>query len=177
MGPLWLSLLVVLAVTMSVPQVAAKRPVTQADAPPLRDLTATTSCSDTVPWRGLARLTWSTDAGPIANLRLDVTVYKGGFENQMFATLWPFERGRTFETRDTRLPDRPDKAMVNLKLTDVQTPAQQSVTTVAIDGLEPGVLYFWRLLTRAPQGWTPIGFARASGPVCPNDARSPSSVR
>lgn len=42
-------------------------------------------------------------------------------------------------------------------------------TSVGLAGPEPGVNYYWRVLTETPQGWAPSGEDRFDVPVCPWD--------
>jgi hypothetical protein len=44
-------------------------------------------------------------------------------------------------------------------------PVDQS--SVEIDGLEPGINYYWRVLTLTPKGWVPSETARCEGIGCP----------
>jgi hypothetical protein len=36
-------------------------------------------------------------------------------------------------------------------------------------GGDPGVNYYWRVLTLTPQGWVPSEIARYEAPICPVD--------
>jgi hypothetical protein len=155
------------ATASAAPPDALTLPVIDPDTTLVRDFTATTFCTDTVPRRGLARLTWRTDAHLRGTQRLDVTVYKGGFDRSMYATLWPLEKGRTSQEVQTRLPARADKHIVFLTLIDLRTSADDQVTDLLLEGLQPGVNYFWRVSTLAAQGWVPGRFGVSPGPICP----------
>ena len=152
-------------------------PVLSADTTLVRDFTAATFCTDSVPRRGLARLVWRTDAHLRGSQRLDVTVYKSGFDRGVYATLWPLEKGQTSQDVQARLPARPDKHILVLKLVDLPTSTDNQVTHLLLEGLQPGVNYFWRISTQTAEGWVPSGFGVSSGPICPNDAREPALVR
>ena len=43
-------------------------------------------------------------------------------------------------------------------------------TTAALEKLEPGVNYYWRVLTRTDGGWVPSAVARVEAPTCPVDS-------
>ena len=49
-------------------------------------------------------------------------------------------------------------------------PAALEGATVA--GPEPGIHYYWRLLTLTPEGWVTTSEARFEAPVCPWDPPS-----
>ncbi|MEM8649907.1 MAG: hypothetical protein AAGF54_05195, partial [Pseudomonadota bacterium] len=37
------------------------------------------------------------------------------------------------------------------------------------DGGEPGINYYWRVLTRTPEGWVSSDISRYEAPTCPVD--------
>ncbi len=43
------------------------------------------------------------------------------------------------------------------------------VDAVAVDSPEPGIHYYWRVLTLTPDGWSPSDVSRFEVPVCPWD--------
>lgn len=145
-------------------------PISGTDTVLVRDFSATTYCADdTTSKRSRASLTWRTNPRLLEKQRIDVTVYKRGFEAGTYAILWPLEAGQTFRDAERRLPNRPDNSMLFLTLIDRQTSADDRVMTVQLGGLHPGLNYFWRVLTLDAGSWTPGGFASASGPFCPED--------
>jgi hypothetical protein len=175
---LLLTLLGALVTTAAaLPPNALTLPVLNADTTLVREFTAATFCTETAPRRGLARLVWRTEAHLQGSQRLDVTVYKSGFDRGMYVTMWPLEKGRTSQDVQTRLPARPDKQIVFLTLIDLRISVDNQVTDLLLEGLQPGVNYFWRVSTRTAQGWVPSGFGVSPGPICPNDAREPVLVR
>lgn len=46
---------------------------------------------------------------------------------------------------------------------------------VAIEGAEPGINYYWRVLTERPEGWVPSAVERFDVPVCPWDETYPDA--
>ncbi len=49
-----------------------------------------------------------------------------------------------------------------------------ATTAVGINGPEPGINYYWRVLTLTPAGWVSSSIERLEVPVCPFDAVDPS---
>jgi hypothetical protein len=45
-----------------------------------------------------------------------------------------------------------------------------ALISVAMEKPEPGVSYYWRVLTRTPAGWVPSGTYRFDAPTCPVDS-------
>lgn len=45
--------------------------------------------------------------------------------------------------------------------------------SVGLAGPEPGINYYWRVLTETPQGWAPSRVERFEVPVCPWDPPNP----
>ena len=46
----------------------------------------------------------------------------------------------------------------------------KTVDGVVLDGLVPGLNYYWRVLRRTEAGWAPSGTARFEAPICPVDS-------
>ena len=153
-----------------------------------------TSCSMDKPRTVVASISWPLPqpatnpqalATGIASERLDVTTFKDGFSRGVFAQLSPVRENQPFGLA----PNAPQAAVPSLRglsVTRVTTlqekiasgepnanagimPAAAAndpsrVVVVEIEGLQPGVNYFWR---RTPGG--PV--ARCQAPVCPSDLR------
>lgn len=52
---------------------------------------------------------------------------------------------------------------------DVSPPLAPGRDSVALAGPEPGIHYYWRVLTETPRGWAPSRVERFEVPVCPWD--------
>src|SRR5438105_4519711 len=154
-----------------------------------------TSCSLDKPRTVVASISWPLPqpaadrqalATGIASERLDVTTFKDGFSRGVFAQLAPVRENQPFGLAPNA-PQAPVPSLRGLSVTRVTTlqekiasgepdanagimPAAAAndpsrVVVVEIEGLQPGVNYFWR---RTPGG--PV--VRCQAPVCPSDSRS-----
>ena len=117
---------------------------------------------------------------------LDVTTFKDGFSRGVFAQLTPVRENQPFAlqapqaepsgvpslralsvTRVSTLQERISSGAVGAD-TALMPPSAANdpnrVVVIEVEGLEPGLNYFWR---RTPNG--PV--ARCQAPVCPADAR------
>jgi len=43
--------------------------------------------------------------------------------------------------------------------------------TIELEGLEPGLTYFWRVCTLNEDGWIPSEIIRCEAPICPADIK------
>ncbi len=151
------------------------------------------ACSPDKPRTAVASISWSvaqpvTDpqalSAGVTQQSLDVTTFKDGFQRGAFAQLTPGVN-RTFAFRAA--PAQPSNlpGLTGLSVTRVATlqdriatrpgadrelmpPAANNdpnrVVVVEIQGLEPGLNYYWR---RSPEG--PV--VRCQAPICPSDSR------
>jgi len=155
-----------------------------------------TSCSTEKARTVVASISWPLDqpaASPealsagIASQRLEVTTFKDGFARGVFAQVSPVRENQTFGLAPSS-PQTTVPSLRDLSVTRVATLQQRissgapnataglippgaandpsRVVVVEIEGLEPGVNYYWR---RTPTG--PV--ARCQAPVCPADSRGP----
>jgi hypothetical protein len=159
----------------------------------LEEPTCQVICSADRPRTAVATISWRAAQPPanpqalttaMSNQRLEVTTFKDGFTRGAFAQLAP-GGNQTFAFRAPGAPQPPLTGLTALTVTKVST-AQDRLTSgspnpgaftapaggvdpsqvvvVEIEGLEPGLNYYWR---RAPTG--PV--ARCQAPICPADAR------
>lgn len=145
-------------------------PILSSDTTLVRDFSAVAVCNDSVPGSYVARLAWSTQERLIGEQRLDATVYKTGFEHEMYTTLWPIDRGRSFREGPGQLPDRPDRR--TLLLTATRMSQRDGAVSVELTDLQPGLTYSWRVLTLFDDGWVPSARGRSATPVCPYPERT-----
>ncbi|MFN8061468.1 MAG: hypothetical protein U0Q12_20080 [Vicinamibacterales bacterium] len=121
-------------------------------------ITAETFCSDTKLRTSNARLRWTAtraaaaDVASVAGQRLEVTVYKNGFDKGLLATL----------ALDGATPERPVQAVVapqarqaTLRAFQIRVIAVEQVRAIAegslemtavVEDLEPDVNYTWRVV-------------------------------
>jgi hypothetical protein len=153
-------------------------PILSTDTSTVSNFQCITYCSETKLRTGMALLTWSADEGLIGKQRIDVTVYKKGFETKMYTILWPLKKSQTFQTsRLVKLPDRPDMQLLYLDVNQADIDKQEGLISIELEGLQAGLNYFWRVLTLEGKGWVPGGIIRCQGPVCPADIEETHIVR
>jgi len=151
------------------------------------------TCSPDKPRTAVASISWSVSqpmtnpqalSAGVAEQTLDVTTFKDGFQNGAFAQLTP-GANRTFAFRAAQSQPSNLPGLTGLSVTRMATlqdriaarpgadrelmpPAANNdptrVVVVEIEGLEPGLNYYWR---RSPQG--PV--VRCQAPICPSDSR------
>jgi hypothetical protein len=46
---------------------------------------------------------------------------------------------------------------------------QVSVAQLPFEDAEPGIFFYWRVLTKTPEGWVVSGTGRFEAPICPAD--------
>ena len=146
-------------------------PVVEQAEPRVSDLSVEVGCAEDDPRTGFADIGWSARPDLLERQRLDVTIYKDGFERGYFVVL-PLGR-----TDDGFLHARPGQEMqeqpygraLRLRVTDVGRPERQAAVSVRVEGLDAGLEYFWRVLTRTETGWVPSPIVRRSAPTCVAD--------
>lgn len=172
-----------------VPQLAGAQ-----DTLPQVSLTCEVRCSPTKLRTAIAVIRWSGPAekvgaaalagGAPSDVALDVTVFRNGFARNRFTSFNGLAAGATTlrkaEPRGFASTDPPIKALDNLQVVNVQGSAAQpgpmatlgtpetGLVMVEIEGIEPGMIYQWRL--RIP-GLAQEVFARCEAPVCPADLK------
>jgi hypothetical protein len=146
-------------------------------------LECSVSCSYEKPGTAVAEIRWkATSRGALLaeslnQQRLDVTVYKDGFARKRFATVQPASATRGLSTFSAE-PGVPLPAALHLRVVSVRMPgaaagssAERGLSpqaeTVRVEGLEPGINYFWRL-AGAP-GSASTQTVRCQAPTCPVD--------
>ena len=158
-----------------------------------------TYCNSTVQGISKARLTWeppksyldprlSESAGTADGIwqRVDVTVYKQGFEKDIYAMTNinrnEAEKGmNVIETREFKPMYATDPRSQRSAYENVGQTMELSVAEIApakeksdafeiqVEGLTGGVNYFWRVLSSTKDGWVPSTVVRCQALVCPVD--------
>jgi hypothetical protein len=146
-------------------------------------------CSETKLRTGVAVLSWAEDkVAPVAlsDARIDVTVYKDGFQGNAFASFTGIGAGQKATLADGMVkaldgksaPRAFDITLVDaLKAEGAATPALGRVaatvprgeTGVAVENLEPAVNYLWRLRFQRQGKSTVSETVMCMAPVCPAD--------
>ena len=144
-----------------------ERPVLPATASERDRPKVETFCSETLPSAGIVVLTWQDYGRLDHRRRIDLTVYKNGFDQDRYASLWPLERGQQARAlKVSKLRDRPADPALLARLTSLSSDPRQGVMTVQLEGLEGGLIYGIRLATLSGQGWRPGPIVRVQAPAC-----------
>jgi len=154
------------------------RPILSTDTTTVSNFQCISYCSETKLRTGVALLTWTVDERLMAKQRLDVTVYKKGFETKLYTILWPLNKDQAFQTsRLVNLPDRPDRQLLYLDVSQVDIDREEGMLSVELEGLEAGLNYYWRILTLTKKGWAPSAVISGKGPICPADIEQTRIIR
>lgn len=133
-------------------------------------------CSQTKPRTGMAKLSWRTDKRLFSKQRLDVTVYKQGFEKDLYTILWPIRAEQQFQIPRSNKLEETSRALA-LNAVNVNVDEKQDSIVVKLEGLEPGLVYFWRVCTLSNKGWRQSSVVRCEAPVCPADMKEEENQR
>jgi hypothetical protein len=173
------------------PLVVLPTPADAADVP----LTCETFCSPTKLRTAVARLSWTDPnlrlaepsearAAP-APVTIQTTVFKDGFDDQLFATIPTAPDARAEPAFETP-PEGPQSLRAfDLRLTGIVRPeiagefsseatprsSEQQQTSVTIENLEPGLTYFWRLSFTRNGEQVLSETAACPAPICVADMR------
>lgn len=120
-------------------------------------------CSEVFLGSGIARLSWTSankaaTADDLAgDLRVEITIYPGGFDNEKFAS---------YEAKSAirRAGESPAKALVDAP------PLDKRSSYVVIRDLQPGVMYRWRLAGKSDTAAVASEALEFRGPICPVDS-------
>lgn len=155
-------------------------------------------CSDTKARTANARLSWIDPGVVIARAhgsarveleqQVETTVFKNGFTNELFARFPAVEPTPAGVPRTMELPGRRSAAPIprafDLRIIGATRPRatgigaaeimrlspQQQETSIIVEGLEPGLNYWWRIRFRTSDGeWRLSEPIRCEAPVCPAD--------
>jgi hypothetical protein len=140
--------------------------------------TVEVACSETDLRKPVAIIRWNASSSFRADdQRLDVTVFKDGFERGEFATIDP-QGGRArmarpsteglLESGGARMI-RPLDLTVAPRSSREAAPDDGGMTVIEVQNLEPGVLYQWRMVGRAEAGFGATETVAVEAPVCVAD--------
>lgn len=169
--PLLFSLLLLLIVAIVLVR-PGRRPVEPVGAQSSNSLSCAVFCSDTRIGVSVAELTFSSAVGDLSQLTLEVTVYKNGFEIGRFARVSPIRAGQAFEIirPPGEMGSAPGFDTLTLAAVRLET---AGLVTVRVEGLEPGLNYFWRVI---PAGGSATEITACQAVECPVDSEPPTQV-
>lgn len=141
------------------------------DTAGVRSLRFDASCSRRQPRIAVGEVSWRIVGRDYSNQRLDVTVYKNGFETGLFTVLSPIKKGRGFSRRlvGTAPPPWLFDEGLGLKVSQVRFDSGSNRISVSVEPLKTSLNHFWRVLTRTRRGWVSSPTVRGQAPVCPVD--------
>lgn len=131
-----------------------------------------TFCSPTRIRTGVARLSWETKPELVESQRIEVTIFKDGFQKGLFGSMIPLKPRQPFQPPEVKEPElRALAPVTDLRLADVRFEREQGVNNIEVEGLEPGLIYFWRLFTLIDDEWVPGETVQVEAPVCVADMK------
>lgn len=129
-----------------------------------------TFCSDEKLRTPVAELIWRSSEARLSSQRIEVTVYKDGFAKGLYVALRSVKGERSAALQRNRQYQEPVPALSQLVVVETLSLREQpGMVAVRIEGLEPGLNYFWRVVTASDGRLVAGGTTRCQAPVCPAD--------
>jgi hypothetical protein len=138
------------------------------DSTIVRDPQAEVYCSQEKLRTGVVRLSWSSEQSHFVTQRLELTAYKDGFAKGTAVTL-DLREGKTLQLSAAAQRDKTLKPLSNLHILQTRFDPTTKRVVVEIEGIEPGITYFWRVVTGSDQGEITETPLRFEAPTCPAD--------
>jgi hypothetical protein len=136
-------------------------------------------CSDEQLRTPVAELSWRSSEARMGETQIEVTVYKDGFKKGLYATLDSSKGSRSFQSQKSRVAQDLIPGLSQLVVVDTSNLADPSnpsnlrvrsgMVAVRIEGLEPGLNYTWRVVSKASGRQVTGVTATCQAPVCPAD--------
>lgn len=133
-------------------------------------LTVSAVCSQSLARKGTFQLK-SHGKVPIEKVRIDFSLSKTGFDKKRCLILDPVSKEKTQLIKDSEFAEN-DISLSQLQLDQkVFSKKMKSEQTLEVDGLEPGVTYFYRILipNSSNNRWISSHTLRLTAPICPLD--------
>lgn len=122
--------------------------------------------------------------GALPRQRLETTVYKDGFERGQFVAVQPSAQpaARAFQVQKAAQRAAMPKALTQLKVVVPRRSQQRALSSASaprmrVQGVEPGVNYFWRISFEANNAKQASTVIRCRAPICPSDQQERSVPR
>jgi hypothetical protein len=113
---------------------------------------------------------WPTALKSFENLRIDISNTKQGFAQNRYAVLWPIEKSKKMRLVKEELREKPDMlAELELDLVQVSKGSATQNAMLKLEGLEPGRVYYWRVLELKNREWQSDQIIRMDTPTCVAD--------
>jgi hypothetical protein len=153
------------------PQVESARvaPPAERDSVAVSNPRVEVFCSPVKLRTGVVRLVWTTPRSQFLAQELEITDRKDGFEKGMVAEL-TLRDGKEFQLAAPR-QERASQPLRGLRVGKLEFLPDSGIALTEVEGLEPGITYFWRVKSgdEAVQGVD--SFPRIEAPTCPADMR------
>ena len=118
----------------------------------------------------VVELTWRSTEARLSTSRIEVTVYKDGFKNGNYSALGSRKGERSFRPSQAKQTQPLVPALSKLVVLEAKGLKERSgVVAVRIEGLEPGLNYFWRVISTTTGRLLAEGTAKCQAPTCPAD--------
>lgn len=133
-------------------------------------------CSEEKLRTPVAELTWRSTEARLRTSRIEVTVYKDGFQTGKYVALGSTKGERSYQLPQVKQVQTQELIPALRELVVVEASslkARPGVVAVRIEGLEPGLNYFWRVVSTTNGRQIAEGTARCQAPVCPADMQPP----
>ena len=137
--------------------------------PPLPQVSV--SCSDLIPGTAAATVRWLASRAPFATSRLDVTVYRKGFDRGMYARFTLAQGLVPHPQLNDSSPPRDDSLPAYRLRGERVRSSHTDTAAFRIDGLEDGINYYLRLAAVEPTSAVPGPAARLAAPTCAGRGR------
>jgi hypothetical protein len=129
-----------------------------------------TFCSNEKLRTPIAELIWKSSEAQLSGERIEATVYKDGFSNGRYVALATVRGGRSLQMQKSRQSQELLPALKGLVVIDtISLPERPGMMAVRMEGLEPGLNYFWRVVSINNGRLIGSGVTRCKAPACPAD--------
>ena len=169
-----LLLLVVLSFLPASVEAQRRRPARFRQQPTSPAFECRVFCSEEKLRTPVAELTWRSTEARLSTSRIEVTVYKDGFQTGSYVALGSTEGARSIRLPQTRKTQELIPALTELVVVEARSSRVRSgAVAVRIEGLEPGLNYFWRVVSTTTGRQIAEGTTKCQAPVCPADMQPP----
>ena len=111
-------------------------------------------CSDSKPRTIEVIVEWPKTLTSFENIRLDVSNHKKGFIQNKYAVLWPIEKSKKMRLVTDELRREPGLlAELEMDLVETKRGTGTEHAMLRLQGLEPGRVYYWRVLELKGREW------------------------
>jgi hypothetical protein len=118
----------------------------------------------------VAELIWKSTEARLNQLNIEVTVYKDGFTRGPYAVLPSIKREQRFQLQKVIGGQEHVPGLSQLVVVEVRSIRERpGMMAVRIESLEPGLNYFWRVVSKVDGRLVAGSAARCQAPVCPAD--------